>query len=220
MAAACVGQLLAAAQELGAQFDPGADTYHAVRAMLAHVFYGYGDGAQGELGFDEVHADYRPFWALAWLRNGRVDDARRVLFSYSQGNFQQPMIELLRLGTWAVLGELSAELNEPKIARQLYDLLAPHDGTHFLLHASVYLGPASYYLAILSAVDGRESLAEQHFNAALDQANALCALPFVARIRHVYVAWLGSRDASSLRARELLTGATQLARGLGVVLAS
>ncbi|MDB4987415.1 MAG: hypothetical protein JWN04_2593, partial [Myxococcaceae bacterium] len=209
----------ARAAELGARLDPSAELNHALRTLFSFVHYGFGEGAVAEWPFEDIPPEYRPFWSLAWVHGERVESAKRVLSGASAAGLLRSVNPLLRRALWAVLAELSVQLGELELAREVYPLLLPEAGSHLALHAGVYLGPVSYYLALIAAADGRRVSAESHFHDAFGEALSVGALPFLARMRHAYGQWLERDTSSARRAPEVLLAATHLARGLGMTLA-
>jgi DNA-binding winged helix-turn-helix (wHTH) protein len=213
-------QLSATAAELGARVDPAAAIHHDVRSLFAFVHYGFGEGQVVDRPLEAVPPLQRPFWSLAWAREDRADDARRVLRHFFAGGVHQPNTNMLRGPTWAALSELSVLLGERDPARELGELLLPWAGLHLVLPSGVYFGPVSYYLAMVAAASNGARSAEQHFEAALAETLAVGALPFLARVRNTYGSWLATQKPARSRATQLLVEAKSLARGLGVKLAS
>jgi DNA-binding SARP family transcriptional activator len=79
----------------------------------------------------------------------------------------------------ALLSELSAGLGDVGGAEQLYTELLPHAGMNVVVTYSSFWGPVDRYLALLAETFGDKLLAKQHFDTALERAEAMGALVVV-----------------------------------------
>jgi hypothetical protein len=118
---------------------------------------------------------------------------------------------------WALLPSLAHlatacfALHDVERAKELRPLLAPFVESHVVLGpAIVYLGPASYYAALLSAVLGAYDAAESELEHALNAAKALGARPFVARIQLALGEILLRRGGADVPARVVVSGRAAL----------
>jgi hypothetical protein len=102
-------------------------------------------------------------------------------------------------------------LGDASRARELRALLAPFIDSHVVLGpAIVYLGPASYYAALLSAVLGAYDDAESELEHALHAATRLGARPFVARVQLALGEILLRRGGADVPARAIVSGEAAL----------
>lgn len=179
-------QQSALAAKVGARLDPGAALYDDLRNLLAFILYDVADGDVRRCDLDAIPPDFRPFWALAWLRDGRLPEAQLVFRYWCSGEFPPLSTEGLRLPIYAALSELTVQLGESGPLAMLYDRLSPFAGQHIVMMAGVHLGPVSYYLAILAQARGAHATARGHFEAALREATSFVALAFLPRIELAY----------------------------------
>lgn len=128
---------------------------------------------------EELHV----FWALQWLRDGRQERSYALLRSFASMGFDQPMLDALRLPTWATLSEVCVHADDAEIAEQLYGLLSRYAGQHLMLLVGVYMGPCSLYLGKLALTMRKRELAKTHLNDALKEACSVAALPVQHKIR-------------------------------------
>ncbi|MFT3926390.1 MAG: winged helix-turn-helix domain-containing protein [Myxococcales bacterium] len=204
------------AAALGGHVDPAAQLHDEVRRLLyfAHQGVGYPDMAEREL--EQVPPDYRLFWSLVWSRQGRGEDARRVLRHFAQAGFPVLASGGPQRAYLAVAGEVSATLGEQHVAHEVFERLLPFEGQHLALYAAgVYLGPVALYLALCASACDRAEVTRKCFEQALEQTLAIGALPTVVRVRRAFAHWLEAHGelqaAATLRA-----AADNLGRGLGL----
>jgi tetratricopeptide (TPR) repeat protein len=102
----------------------------------------------------------------------------------------------------------------------LYDLVCPYERRWAVAgrDAVAPMGPIAYYLGMLAASLSRFDAAVRHFEVAVEVAERIGALPFLALAKGAYGAILARRGAISdhWRARQLLADAQQAAQELGM----
>jgi tetratricopeptide (TPR) repeat protein len=145
----------------------------------------------------------RAWLALAAAQVGDIDDARSGLRSLAEQLPEQP-----RNGIWlpavALASLLSAHLNAPEAADNLYSLLRPYAGhmVHFSAPQPVVChGSVSFYLGLLATVTARWAAAGDHFETAIRAHDRLGARPLVARTRYEYARMLLRRGQPGDRSR-------------------
>jgi tetratricopeptide (TPR) repeat protein len=167
-------------------------------------------------------AEFAKAWlSLADAELGRNDDAVGGLRSLAEQIPQRP-----RNGIWlpavALASLVSARLNEPEAAGELYPILLPYAG-HIIAFTApqpvVCLGSASFYLGLLASVTSRWAEATDHFETAIGAHDRLGARPLLARTRYEYARMLLAcgRAADRSRASGLLDQALASARAIGMV---
>jgi tetratricopeptide (TPR) repeat protein len=156
--------------------------------------------------------------ALAQVRLGLgdVDAARAMLrallvqgFTDLERNVSLPLYV-------AILGELSAELDEQSHIQELYEKLLPHGRYNIVLGPIVFAGPAARYLGILADMQSRFGEAEAHFHEALRLSSRTAARPWIAYTEIDYSRMLLRRDrpGDHKLASGLLDSALKTARAL------
>jgi hypothetical protein len=159
---------------------------------------------------------WRGVLAFVYAHTGRADDARARLARLTAAGLESLPRDVLWLSLLAVLAETAATLGDQPAASALYALLAPYDGRAIVIaNALACIGACSYYLGILAATLGLDR-AEGHFRDALAMHERMGALPWIARTRARYAAWLlrSGGTAESIAARGLLDDARQSAEQL------
>jgi tetratricopeptide (TPR) repeat protein len=167
-------------------------------------------------------AEFAKAWlSLADAELGRNDDAVGGLRSLAEQIPQRP-----RNGIWlpavALASLVSARLNEPEAAGELYPILLPYAG-HIIAFTApqpvVCLGSASFYLGLLASVTSRWAEATDHFETAIGAHDRLGARPLLARTRYEYARMLLARGRAADRSRAsgLLDQALASARAIGMV---
>jgi tetratricopeptide (TPR) repeat protein len=150
---------------------------------------------------------------------GREKEAARVFGSLAGRDFADLPRDATWLSAMAYLSMGCAFLGDIHRAAILYELLQPHIRSVVIAGpAAVCLGSVSRYLGLLAATRGEWETARGHLEDALEMNTRLRARPLVARTQYDYAQMLlCKRDASDAeRARDLLHGALDTARGLGM----
>lgn len=200
--------------------EPLAEAFHEVRRLFWHVELGASEegldlSAPAQSPSQHVPEDYRAFWALLALRNGRREPAREWLARLcDSGGALECVLDALHLPIWACLARVSAWLTHTASAELLYARLLPHAERHLLLQAGVYLGPVAFYLGILAETLDLPVEAAHHFENALRTVQR--SRIFQARTQFEYGQLLLRSTGSRRRGQQLLYDAELTARQLGI----
>ena len=93
----------------------------------------------------------------------------------------------------ALLCELSALLDDPAGAEQLYEQLVPHAAFNVVVAYCSVWGPVEGYLALLARTRGDEALAQRHARAALARTRAMHAPLLTADLQRRHADALAAR---------------------------
>lgn len=164
-------------------------------------------------------APLRCGFALLYVRDRRLDDAR-IQFEYlAVEDFQWIPRDWNWLGAIGLLGEICAALDDRARAAKLYAMLAPYAGRSVTLgFGESYYGPVANYLGLLATTLDWFDRAEVHFEAAIRFNLAMGASPCLNRTRIGYASMLLSRGLAGdwEKTRELLDSTIASADTLGM----
>jgi DNA-binding CsgD family transcriptional regulator/tetratricopeptide (TPR) repeat protein len=148
---------------------------------------------------------------------GMEDEARRELARLAAEGIDG-FRDSLWLATLAYLTDASAALGDEKMAAILYPELAPLSGGNVMIgHLVASYGAADRYLGMLAATLGEASLAERHFERALELNRRMEAPTWVAHSAYEYARFLlGQGGDGRDRAAALLGEAGALAEQIGM----
>lgn len=162
--------------------------------------------------FLRAHADrlpamrrWRCLLALLLAEIGREEEARKELEQLAVDDFEDLPADGGWLVTIALLGELSALLDDVPRARRLYTLLAPYEGRNVVAAGAAYLGPVARYLGLLAMTTGDAERALGYLESARSAADRLGARP---------TAVLAVLDAAEVLARRGAAGDARRAMSL------
>lgn len=164
-------------------------------------------------------AGARVLLAMVYAETGKHIEARDQFELLAQRDFTDIADDQTRLPILAGLAQVCATLGDESRAGTLYELLLPH-----ALHAAVTSealvcsGSLSRHLGLLAITLQRWNEAERHFEDALTMNECMRSPPLVARTQVDYATMLiaRARDGDRERAGELLSGAREVARELGM----
>ena len=155
---------------------------------------------------------WRPGQILLHCELGQLTEARAALEKLGDIN-SLPNDDLLPIAL-VYLAESCVHLGDSRRCSVLYESLFPYRGLNITLPGTLMLGAASGYLAQLAAADGRNELAAELFEEALELNKAMHAAPARAMTQFEYARFLlatGSGDERA-RARKLLANARRIGR--------
>ncbi|MGH7778552.1 MAG: ATP-binding protein [Candidatus Binataceae bacterium] len=166
---------------------------------------------------DPQNSLVRAILAFAQAQAGRTGDARVELARLEAHEFQSVRRDFTWLGAMAYSAETSAALGDRTSAAVLARLLEPMAERNVSIGFFCYLGPVAYYLGILAATLGSHDAASGHYEAAIDSAQQLGAIGWIARIQLRYARTLLERNSKGDldRARYLIDQARATATTLG-----
>lgn len=124
------------------------------------------------------------------------------------------------LNVWFHLALACAEVGDEQLAARLYELGLPHSPCCVTVGAAAQVaGPVDHALGQLAGLLQRWSVAESHFETALERCVSLGSAPLLARTRCEFARMLVARATPGDldRARELAGQALATAEGLGMV---
>jgi tetratricopeptide (TPR) repeat protein len=163
-------------------------------------------------------AEWKPGFALVACDLGFAEPAGRMLSEIAETGFSFPL-DAKRSITLAYLSEVCANLEEPKYAEGLYELVRPY--RHMTITAGVMTvcyGSAGRFLGQLATVLGDWDRAEEHFETAIAMNKKMGAWPWLAHSQHAYATMLQKRartgDADA--AHSLMAHAQETANRLGM----
>jgi hypothetical protein len=138
--------------------------------------------AQGA-GFEWSGTFARVGFAALFAELGRADDARAAFRALAAEGFRSLQRRDEWLASVVELAKLCADVGEREHAPVLEELLAPYLGLHAVYPGPLfYLGPVSRALGHLAAAQGRAAEARALLERAGDEAQAVEAAPWTARI--------------------------------------
>jgi class 3 adenylate cyclase/tetratricopeptide (TPR) repeat protein len=120
--------------------------------------------------------------AMAQAELGRVDEARVVVSQLMAIDYPALRTDPHWLLGMCCLGSAAAKIDQPDVARVIYDALRPHAGEWPSIMAMT-LGSVDRILGELAHSIGEDELAEQHFRAAIASNDLAPAPGFAARAR-------------------------------------
>jgi eukaryotic-like serine/threonine-protein kinase len=161
---------------------------------------------------------WRAGMLLARLDAGERDRAREEFESLARRDFAEVPPDLFWLGATCLLAEACCRLADRERARVLYRILKPYKNRNAQIGLALSVGIVHRFLGGLAAVQERWSIAERHFNAALERSAAMDAATSLAHIRCEYAEMLLARggDGDRARAAEHLAEARRAADRLGM----
>ena len=159
----------------------------------------------------------RSILAFAYALTGRADDARIEFARLAADEFRGVQRDFAWLGTVAYLAETCVALDDQTNAAVLTRMLLPMAERNASMGLFCYLGPVAYYLGILALTLNDFAEAARHFAAALESAQKIGAVAWVARIQLGLARTLLARDSTGAidEARELIEAARSTATALG-----
>jgi class 3 adenylate cyclase/tetratricopeptide (TPR) repeat protein len=146
--------------------------------------------------------------ALAHAEADRIDDAGRLLEELAATDFQLPL-DSVWLTAVVEYADAAIEVQDPKYARPLFDLLVPWADQFASVGIAGAEGPVSHYLGGLATVLGRYGEADSYFAHAAAVNDRAGAKFFAARTDLRWGQMLSTRGApgDAETARDLLTKA-------------
>ena len=158
--------------------------------------------------------------ALAYAEADRIEDAGRLLEELATIDFELPL-DSVWLTAVVEYADAAIEVQDPRYARPLFDLLVPWADQFASIGMAGAEGPVSHYLGGLATVLGRYVEADRYFAHAAAVNDRAGAKFFAARTDLCWGQMLSKRDApgDAETARDLLTRAhaTAAAHGYGGV---
>jgi class 3 adenylate cyclase/tetratricopeptide (TPR) repeat protein len=150
--------------------------------------------------------------ALAHAEADRLDNATRLLEELATTDFELP-VDSVWLTAVVEYADAAIEVQDPKYARPLFDLLVPWADQFASVGIAGAEGPVSHYLGGLASVLGRYDEADNYFAYAAAVNDRAGAKFFAARTDLRWGQMLSKRDApgDAEAARELLTKAHAIA---------
>ncbi len=146
--------------------------------------------------------------ARAHAEADRVEDAGRLLETLATTDFELPL-DSVWLTTVLEYADAAIDVQDPKYARPLFDLLVPWSDQFAAIGMAGAEGPVSHYLGGLATVLGRYGEADSYFAHAAAVNDRAGAKFFAARTHLGWGKMLAARDApgDAETARDLLTKA-------------
>lgn len=157
-----------------------------------------------------------PPLAVAHAESQRTDDVRRILERIAAEDFDAPM-DSIWLGAMACYAEAATVVDDPRLARPLFDRLAPWHAQLVTTGGVSVLGPVSHYLGGLATVLDRLDEADAYFAESAATNARMGATFFAARTDYLWGRMLAQRHASGDidKGRALLTNAHAVAAAHG-----
>ena len=132
--------------------------------------------------------------ALAHAEADRIEDAARLLEELATTDFELPL-DSVWLTTVVEYADAAIEVQDPKYARPLFDLLVPWADQFASIGMAGAEGPVSHYLGGLATVLGRYGEADSYFAHAAAVNDRAGAKFFAARTDLCWGQMLSKRDA-------------------------
>ena len=158
--------------------------------------------------------------ALAYVEDGRLDEARQLLARYASDGFDLPL-DTVWLVALANFASVATECGAAEFAEALDDHLAPLADRFVTTGATVPLGHVSHFLGGLATVLGRYDEADAFFSQSAAFNERIGATFFAAQTDLLWGRMLAKRDApgDAKHARDLLLKAqhSAAANGYGYV---
>jgi DNA-binding CsgD family transcriptional regulator/tetratricopeptide (TPR) repeat protein len=163
------------------------------------------------------HGPWRPGLVSLLVELGMESEARRELARIVSSGLE-PFRESLWLLSLTYLTDACTALGDEAVAALVYPELAPLAGTNLMIgHLVAYYGAADRYLGMLAATLGEWELAEEHFERAIADNQAMEALTWLAHTKYQYARLLLARGGDQRStAGALLADADQLAGSIGM----
>jgi pentatricopeptide repeat protein len=175
---------------------------------------------QQVIGQDVDHRDTLIHTLLALLaETGRLDEARAIWDGMTDADFDPTNLGPVLVLTLRHLSVACARLGDARRAGILYDLMLPYAGRTIRVgFAEGCLGPVDRVLGVLAATREQWDVADRHFEASLEMARRMHAVPFVLETQCDLAEMLLRRKRSGdrERARRLLGEVARSARQLGL----
>jgi predicted ATPase/DNA-binding XRE family transcriptional regulator len=147
-------------------------------------------------------AVWQPGLALLYSELAMRAEAEREFEALAAEGFAALPRDAMWITTLSYLAEVCAYLGDTERATLLYDYLLPYEGRAVVVgFLAVCYGAASHYLGLLAATLGRWSVAEEHFESALELNARMGARPWLAHTRHQFALMLLNRNRGSDRDR-------------------
>jgi class 3 adenylate cyclase/tetratricopeptide (TPR) repeat protein len=160
---------------------------------------------------------YSAFLAWALAEQGPTEEAQAILDRFQAGAFAGIPPDYLRLVTLVSLSRACARLEDPAGAAALHDLLLP-SRTAMSTGQTVWFGPVTHDLGLLTTVLERYDEAEEHFAAAVEVQDRIGARGTVVHTRLEWARMLlrRGRPEDASRASTLLEEAKAGAREVSI----
>jgi len=161
---------------------------------------------------------WRPGFAVIASDLGFIEAARKAFAEIAADGFAFPA-DAKRSLTLSYLAEVCTHLSDALEAERLYEQLLPYrDNAVLAPMATVCCGASGRYLGMLAGVIGEWSVAEEHFEAALEIDERLHAWPWLAHTKHEFALTLTARGrlADRGRAEALFAAAAASAERIGM----
>ena len=200
-----VGQLAAMAQLLGIRLQQGR------LAELEMPVTSIANAHPGMIAMQCIRA-------LILAQSGRHVEARAELERLTGSGLDGLPKDNTHIVALAMLGEVVAELEDPRRARELYSWLEPYEGRWVVSAGAAALWPVDRSLGRLATLFGAPDQALGHIRRAREQAERAGALPSVAlaALDEARLLDQGAGAGERQRARALAREARELAQELGM----
>ena len=150
------------------------------------------------------------------ISEGRTDDARSLLDEIAVNGFKDMQRGEYWLFTVGLLSELVWDLDDPKRAGQLYDLILPYAELNSVLDIlRVTDGAVAGYVAKLAVTLNLDDEADHYYRKANEMNERMGALPAIAGSLYYEGRWLLEHGRDRDRAFRVLARAESLAAELG-----
>jgi DNA-binding CsgD family transcriptional regulator len=141
------------------------------------------------------HPLARAIRIMLWLERGDVKHAKTELHAMTADDFADVPRGLFWVNALCWLARDVYLLDDPKLARQIYELLFPYrDRNLFAIISDHTGGSVYYYLGLLATTEKRWELAEQHFKNALERNIRWEIGPYAAHTRYAWAEMLERRS--------------------------
>ncbi len=165
-----------------------------------------------------LNAGWSSALAVIYYETGRLEDAGEELRRLAANDFE----EFPRDITWnivlAMLAPVCAAVGDRRVAQLLYDELVPCADRCIVVAGTVFFGPASQWLGMLSRVLGDFDGSREWFEKALAENARIASRPGEAQVRHEYALTLRgcAGPGDSAQAGDLDSQALDIADSLGM----
>lgn len=144
------------------------------------------------------HPLARSIRVMLWLERGDVTRAKAELHAITADDFADVPRGLFWVNALCWLARSAYLLNDPELARQIYELLFPYrDQNLFAIISDHTGGSIYYYLGLLATIEKRWELAEHHFKNALERNIRWEIWPYVAHTGYAWAEMLERRSESA-----------------------
>lgn len=162
---------------------------------------------------------WQPGLAILYAELDMREEAQREFDSLAADDFASIKRDGLFTTTVAAMSDVCCYLDDRDRAEILYRLLTPHQDRNITLGVGhVYQGPVARYMGTLATTMGQWSLADRHFEFAVEMATKMSSPPQVAHAKLSYARMLALRNSSgdAVRIRTILDDSAEIASELGM----